>query len=40
MEQDLPERAAALTKVSDRGDEMAKGHTVTGTGLQFVLNKF
>lgn len=25
MEQDLPERAAAITKVSDRGDEKAKG---------------
>ncbi|MEW8492448.1 MAG: hypothetical protein AB2604_01480 [Candidatus Thiodiazotropha taylori] len=40
MEQDLPERAAALTKVSERGDEMVKGLSVAGAGLQFVINKY
>lgn len=40
MEQDLPERAAAITIVSDRGDEMVKGLIATGAGLQLVNQKY
>lgn len=40
MEQDLPERAAKITTVSDRGDEKAKGFSRTGAGLQLVINKY
>ncbi|MCW4316768.1 MAG: hypothetical protein AB2604_00545 [Candidatus Thiodiazotropha taylori] len=40
MEQDLPERAAVITKVSDHGDEMGKGLFVTGAVLQFENEKY